>query len=610
MLDRRALLLSGAATLAATAATAAAPKIKPPRISPAVAAMDKLFDAFIAEALDQSPEGVTSLGLDKGKRAYQKSRLNDRSLAGNARVKALNTSQLKRLNTIDRKQLSGLDAINYDVVHFGLQTNEVVNKRYAYGGNGAGVPYVVNQFGGAYSGIPDFLDSQHQIAGKSDAEAYLARLSDFAKTLDGELEVMKHDAGLGVVPPDFVIRSTLKQLSDLRAMTPNKAVLVQSLVRRAREKKIAGDWEKQASALLTGKIYPALDRQIAQFKAWQPKAVHDAGVWRLPDGGQYYTDSILSWTSSTRKPEEIHKLGLDLVAQYASRMDAIMRAQGLTKGTVGQRLRGMYGNPRFTYPNTDAGKEKLIADLNRKVAAISARLPQWFGTLPKTKLIIKRVPKYIEAGQAGGYYNGGSLDGTRPGIYYINLRDTKEQPSWALPTLTYHEGIPGHHLQGTLQNEAPLPLIRKAQFFSAYDEGWALYAEQLADEMGMYKGDPFGEIGYLHDACFRAVRLVVDTGMHAMKWSREQAVKYYTDAIGDPEAAAITEVERYCVWPGQACGYMLGKVTWLEERARAKQALGAKFDIRKFHDAGLLSGSMPLGVLHDRISHYIAEAKG
>jgi uncharacterized protein (DUF885 family) len=606
MLDRRTFLLSGAATLAAASTGLAAPTKPAP--SPTAAAMYKLFDALMAEQLDNNPEGVTYLGLDSGKRAYQKSKLNDRSLAGNARIKARTASALKRLDAIDRRQLSGMDGINYDVVHFGLKARHAADTRFAYGGNGAGVPYVVSQFGGAYSDLPDFLDSQHSIANRADADAYMARLNGFAVTLDQELEVMKHDAGIGAVPPDFVIKSTLKQLGDLRAMKPEKSVLVESVVRRTKEKNIAGDWQKHAEAVVSGKVYPALERQIALFKAWQPKAVHDAGVWRLPKGEQYYTDSILNWTTSTMKPEEIHKLGLDLVAQYSGRINAIMKAQGLTKGTVGQRLRSMY-SAKFSYPNTDAGKAKLIADLNEKVKKITARLPEVFGTLPKTKLVIKRVPKYIEAGQAGGYYNAGSLDGKRPGIYYINLRDTREQPTWALSTLTYHEGIPGHHLQGTLQNETSLPLIRKVLGFSAYSEGWALYAEQLADEIGMYKGDPFGEIGYLHDAMFRAVRLVVDTGMHAKRWSREQAVRYYTDSIGDPEASAITEVERYCVWPGQACAYMLGKVTWLAERARAKKELGARFDIRKFHDAGLLSGEMPLTVLHDTVSRYIASAR-
>jgi uncharacterized protein (DUF885 family) len=290
-------------------------------------------------------------------------------------------------------------------------------------------------------------------------------------------------------------------------------------------------------------------------------------------------------------------------------IDDIMKKNGLTKGTVGERLRGMYKDPKFRYPNTDAGKDKLIADLNEKVKAVRAKLPEWFGTLPKADLIIKRVPKYTEAGAPGGYYNNGSLDGKRPGTYYINLRDTAEVPSWTLPTLTYHEGIPGHHLQLSLQQEADLPMIRKLTFYSSYIEGWALYAEQLAVEMGMYDNDPWGRIGQLHDAMFRGVRLVVDTGMHAMKWSREQATKYYTETLGDPEASAVTEVERYCVWPGQACSYMLGKITWLGARDRAKAALGDRFDIRKFHDAGLLTGAMPLAVLDGTIDRYIEATK-
>ena len=309
------------------------------------------------------------------------------------------------------------------------------------------------------------------------------------------------------------------------------------------------------------------------------------------------------------KPADIHKLGLEIVADHTAKIDAIMKKNGLTKGTVGERLRAMYDDPKFRYPNTDAGKEKLIADLNEKVKAITAKLPKYFGTLPKAELVIKRVPKFIEAGAPGGSYNPGSLDGKRPAIYYINLRDTAEVPSWTLPTLTYHEGIPGHHLQLSLQQEAHLPMIRKLSFFSAYIEGWALYAEQLAVEMGMYEDDQWGHIGQLHDAMFRGVRLVVDTGIHAMKWSREKAIKYYVDALGDQEASATTEIERYCVWPGQACAYMLGKIRWLELRDKAEKELGGKFDIRKFHDAGLLSGAMPLDVLSDVMNGYIKTTK-
>jgi uncharacterized protein (DUF885 family) len=276
---------------------------------------------------------------------------------------------------------------------------------------------------------------------------------------------------------------------------------------------------------------------------------------------------------------------------------------------VGERLRALYDDPRFRYPNTDEAKEKLLADLNAKVAAVTKKLPAWFGTLPKSPLLIKRVPKTTEAGAPGGYYNGAALDGSRPGMYYINLRDTAEVPSWTLPTLTFHEGIPGHHLQISLAQESDLPIIRRVLGFNAYQEGWALYAEQLADEMGMYEGDPLGRIGYLHDALFRGVRLVVDTGLHDLRWSREKTVSYYVGALGDQEASAVTEVERYCVEPGQACSYMVGKLTWLRLRAKARAALGPKFDIRKFHDAALLNGAMPLKVLETVIDAYIARTK-
>jgi uncharacterized protein (DUF885 family) len=338
----------------------------------------------------------------------------------------------------------------------------------------------------------------------------------------------------------------------------------------------------------------------------QKHAVHDAGVWRLPDGEAYYRASLQSWATTDRSPADIHKLGLDVVADCIAQLDMLMKAQGMTKGSVGERLRAMFKDPRFIAPNTDAAKDKIIADLNDKVRAVRAKLPQWFGVLPKAEVIIKRVPKNIEASEPLGYYNNPSLDGKRPGIYWINLRDTREAPSWTLPSVTYHESIPGHHLQLSLQQEAGLPLIRKAAFFSAYIEGWALYAEQLAVEMGMYDQDPMGHIGQLHDAMWRGIRLVVDTGMHAMKWSREQAVRYFADNAGDPDSAVITEVERYCVWPGQACSYMLGKQEFLRQRERAKKALGARFDIRKFHDAMLLEGAVPLSLMGELADRYIA----
>jgi uncharacterized protein (DUF885 family) len=605
MLDRRSVLLSSAAAAAFAAARpafAAAPDGE-------AAKMNKLFDKFMDDVIDQAPEFATSLGIDKGDRAYQKFMVSDRSLAQVDFFKRLNTEQLAALKTVDRAKLTGMDTVNYDVVLYGLEQQEDDNKRFQYGGGGVGSPYILSQLTGSYQQAPDFLDSQHRIETKDDADAYLARLSEFATVLDQEREVAEHDVALGVTPPDFVLSRALEQMTKLRGVEASKSPMVDSVARRAKEKKIEGDYAKTATRLLEQRVYPALDRQIAFLKGLQPKAVHDAGVWRLPDGPAYYAASLEASTTTTMKPEEIHQLGLDVVKDHTARIDAIMQANGLTKGTVGERLRAMYNDPKFRYENTDAGKDKLLADLNVKVQAIRAKLPGWFGVLPKADLIIKRVPKYIEAGAPGGYYNNASLDGSRPGTYYINLRDTAEVPSWTLPTLTYHEGIPGHHLQISISQESPLPLIRKVGGFTAYVEGWALYSEQLADEIGMYEGDPWGKIGQLHDSMFRGVRLVVDSGMHAMKWSREQAVKYYVDTLGDQEASAVTEIERYCVWPGQACSYMVGKLTILRLRDKAKAALGPKFDIHKFHDTVLLSGALPLAVLEKVIDDYIAAAK-
>ena len=610
MLDRRNVLKSGVAAAAVTALSAPLARALPADAgSPSSMAVNKLFDQFMTENLDLSPITATALGIDTGSRAHQRSEVDDNSLAAIARNKALNAKQLGQLRSIDPKPLTGMDAINYEVVLYGLQTSDEANKAFDYGTGGAGSPYVISQLTGIYQQFPDFLDSVQPIENKDDAEAYLARLDKVDLALDRDSDVARHDMALGVTPPDFALDKTLLGLNSLRGTPVAKSTMVDSITRRTKDKNIPGDWQTRATKIVSEKVYAALDRQIALVKDMRKKAVHDAGVWRLPDGRHYYADSVTFWTTSTMSPEEIHKTGLSVVADYTARIDADMNKLGLKGGTVGERLQKMYHDKKFQYPNTDEGKEKLLANLNVKVQKIRALLPKYFAVLPKADLQIKRVPKAIEASQAGGYYNPGSLDGKRPGMYYINLRDTAEQPSFSLPTLTYHEGIPGHHLQGTIQNEAPLPLIRKVSFFSAYIEGWALYSEQFADEIGMYADDPWGRIGYMHDAMFRGVRLVVDSGMHAMKWSREQALKYYIDTLGDPEAAAITEVERYCVWPGQACAYMLGKLSILKNREKAKAALGAKFDIREFHKAILVCGAVPLTVLDKVVDNYIAAAK-
>src|ERR1700761_4450272 len=562
MLHRRQILISGAAAAALTAFVAPLARAA---TGSGGADLNKLFDQFMKENLDISPTGATFLGVDVGDRAKERGEVDDNSLAGYAKQKALTADQLKRLNAFDAKSLSGMDALNYEIIQYGLNQQSTADQRYQYGGTGAGAPYIVSQLTGHHQQFPDFLSSQQPGETKDDADYYMSRLEAVSVLLDNDSDAVRHDVGLGVTPPDFALDKALTQLTALRGVDAGKSTMVDAIASKTKAKNIPGDWEARATKVVAEKIYPALDRQIALLKDLRAKAVHDAGVWRLPQGNQYYADSLRQATTTNFTPEEVHKTGLAVVADYTARIDADMKKLGLTKGTVGERLRGMYQDPKFRYPNTDEGKEKLLADLNVKVQKVRARLPEFYGVLPKADLVIKRVPKATEAGAPGGYYNPGSLDGKRPGMYYINLRDTAEVPSWTLSTLTYHEGIPGHHLQLSIQQETDLPLIRKISGFTAYIEGWALYSEQFADEMGMYADDPWGRIGYMHDAMFRGVRLVVDSGMHAMKWSREQALKYYTDTLGDPQGEAATEVERYCVWPGQACAYMVGKLEILKQ---------------------------------------------
>ncbi len=604
MLQRRSLLLS----LLAAGAWPGLPRRAlaadaPPTESAKLAA---LLDRFAEQALQLHPELATGLGLDTGVHAGLKAKLTDQSAAAIAADHRRTADNLGALRAIDRGKLAALDLANYDTVAFILQSGVDGNAAIPYAGGSLASPYQLNQLSGAYHDMPDFLDIQHAVATGDDAEAYLARLEAIAVVMGEELDQVRHDAAMGVVPPDFVLDKTLAQMKSFLDTPADRATLVMSLVRRAASAGLKADYQGPAAAIYAGKILPALQKQADFLTALRKTAVHDAGIARLPKGAEYYALSLKSYTTSSMTQAEIHQTGLDLVAKLSGSIDATLKAQGYTKGSVGERLAALQADPTMLYANTDAAKEQLIADLNAKVREVQAKLPAWFGKLPKAHVEIRRVPKAIEAGAPGGYYQSGSLDGSRPGVYWINLRDSAEMPRWTLPTLTYHESIPGHHLQGTLTLEMPgLPLIRKMVWFSGYGEGWALYAEQLAVEMGMYEHDPLGAIGQMRDALFRAIRLVVDTGLHAQGWSREKAIGYYVNALGEKPSAATTEVERYCVWPGQACSYMVGKLTWLRVREKARTALGAKFDIRAFHDAALLSGALPLDVLERVVDSYI-----
>jgi uncharacterized protein (DUF885 family) len=604
MLNRRELLSSAAVTVAASALPWAALADQAPD-----AKLAALFDQFFQEGLRRNPEGATQLGLDKGPNADLRAKLRDESAAGVAASKALNAKEIAELKAFDTSSLSPADKLSYDTV---LYTRDSAARIAAFDFGGAGFgpsPYIVSQQTGAYQSVPDFLDTKHRIENAADADAYLSRLEAFAVQLDDNTERMRHDSGLGVVPPDYILDLTLTQLNT--TLQPvDQSLLVTSIARRAKAKGLDASYATKAAAIYTDKIAPALQRQIDQAKALRAHAVHDAGVWQFKDGDAYYAAALHSTTTTNMSPDEVHQFGLDQAKEISARLDGLLKAQGLTKGTVGERIAALSKDPQYLYPDTDAGKVDMIAFCNGRLAAIRPKLPTVFKRVPPYSFEVRRVPVQTEPGAAAAFSQGPAIDGSRPGIVYFNLHHSSDWPRFSLSTTVFHEGLPGHQLEGGLAlSNKNLPLIRKSIGFSGYAEGWALYAEQLSDEIGMYDDDPVSRIGYLKFQLFRAGRCVVDTGLHHMKWSREQAIQYFIELDGDPDTFAAREVERYTVSPGQACSYKLGHSVFVRGRERAKKTLGARYNIMDFHEAVLNCGRVPLDILDGVIDTYIQTTK-
>lgn len=612
MIDRRRFLTaasSGAALIVAGPAFAGMSAARTVGAGSSNAALAAFMDRSFEAQVDAAPETATRLGLDTGARAALKSRLTIPTREYEEKERARIRATRAELGTLDRSSLDAKDAIYYDTIQANL---DAIINTYAipYGQGGWPQVYRVSQGGGAYLNTADFLDTQHTIKTTADAEAYVSRVDDFADVLAAETDRMLEDFALGVVPPDFILNKTIGLQAGMLGTAAGESTLVRSVVRRTGEQSIAGDWRARVEKLVAQRVYPALQRQNDALKAALPTAGHDASVSRLPQGAQYYANSLHYITTTGMSADEIHRVGLEQVADLTARSDALLKAQGLSQGTVGERMAALTANPANVYPNTDEAKIELIAHLNDQMAAMQALLPKAFGHLPKAGVEIKRVPPEIQAGASQGYYNSPSLDGTRPGIYWINLTDTANWPKFTLPTLTYHEAMPGHHLQIALQQEsAAAPKLMNLLFFSSYAEGWGLYAEQLADELGAYDNDPLGRIGFYQSLLFRAVRLVVDTGIHSKGWSRKQAIRYFIANTGRAEGAATSEIERYCAWPGQACAYKVGHNEWVRLREKARAALGDRFDIRGFHDTALAGGGMPLTVLERVVDNWVSTQK-
>ena len=562
---------------------------------------DKAFfdqlDGFTSEILTQKPEAATRLGLDKGEFAFLRGKLSKNTPASLADGNAIIGSIRTRLAKTDRSALSTSAQIRYDTVKYAAERG-IEGIRFAYGGgaiagfSGATGPYELSQQNGAVLSVPNFLVSAHDIRSAADAKAYLARIAAFADAIEQETAGIAAKAEIGVVPPKFIADNALGILKGFRGTPAAEQTLVTNLEEKALKLGLSGYGEK-AAKLIETLVYPALDREITAFSASTSNAPMTASVQRLPDGEAYYAWALRLGTTTTRSARDIHQTGMEQNAEIKARIDMILKAQGLTNGTVGERLSALSRNPKFLYPNSDEGRADLIAYLNQRIDMVRPLMPKFSKLRLKADVIVKRVPPDIQDGAGLGYMSRAAIDGSRPAIYYVNLKSTTLWPRFQLASLTAHEGIPGHAWQLGYLSEHPeeVSSVSSLMGFNAFVEGWALYAEQLIDESGLYDDDPWSRIGYLQAQQFRACRMVVDTGIHAFGWSRDKAVQFLMSESGKSQEASISEIDRYCAYPGQACGYKVGhnEVTRLRDKTRS--ALGRNFDLAAYRAVFDQSGS-------------------
>jgi uncharacterized protein (DUF885 family) len=602
--------------LAALASTAAIPLMsacnREPDHGPSANTTEADALALLGEVADNllrlSPENATSLGIDTGTRSSLRSQLGDRSSQGQQQVANQLRSDLQRVNAFNASGLSHATRTSFEVVR-SAYTKALEGFALPYGdvpvGGWRNTPYVVIQNVGAYLDIPRFLDSDHPIENAADAEAYLARLQSYPKQLDGELARLKAARAVGLIPPAFLIDKALAQMGRSAKNARDGGSVVDSIERRT--KNIPGNWAARARTIATQEVAPAIERQIQELQAQRAIATNDAGIWARPNGEEYYRWALKTSTTTNMSPDAIHEMGRSELQRLHAQMDEILKQLGYSQGSVGERMKALARDRRYQFSEGDKGRAEIMAFIQNRLEWIRSQMPNAFNKVVNPNMEVKRLPPEEEPGAPGAYGGAGSIDGKIPGRFWINLRTTSLHSRYSLADLTFHESIPGHIWQGEYTHD--MPLIRQLLAFNAYSEGWGLYAEQLADELGAYITDPVGRVGYLQSIAFRACRLVVDTGIHAKRWTRDQGVQFFVDVNGSNPLEVASEVDRYCSWPGQACGYKVGHSEINRQRENAQKALGSKYDLKAFNDTMVLGGNVPLDVLAKNVEEYIRTNK-
>ena len=567
-----------------------------------------LLDGAADNLLRLLPESATSLGIDTGARAPLRTQLGDRSAEGQRRIATQLRADLERINAVNTSGLSPKVRTSFEVVR-SAYTTSLEGFALPYGditvGGWRNTPYVVIQNVGAYLDVPRFLDSDHRIENATDAEAYLARLQSYAKQLDGELGRIQAAREAGLVPPAFLIDKALGQLSLSAKNAREGGTVVESIERRT--KSLAGNWAERARTIARQEIAPALERQLHELQEQRRIATNDAGISARPRGEEFYRWALKASTTTNMSPDAVHELGKSELQDLHAQMDRILKEVGYGQGTVGERMKALAKDPRYKFSEGDKGRAEILAFIDNRLAWIRAQMPRAFNKVVNPNMEVKRLPPEEEPGAPGAYGGAGSIDGKIPGRYWINLRTTDLHSKYSLADLTFHEAIPGHIWQGEYTHG--MPRVQQLLAFNAYSEGWGLYAEQLVDELGVYDGEPALQLGYLQSIAFRCCRLVVDTGIHAKRWTRQQGVDFFVLRNGSNPLEVASEVDRYCSWPGQACGYKVGHSTINRLRDKTKAELGAKYSLRAFDDAVVLGGNVPMDVLARNVDDYIARTK-
>jgi uncharacterized protein (DUF885 family) len=604
------LELSRRQTIAALALTTAAPalarvkRLPPPSIGPIEVITEKILARYPESAVYNGTPGA----LDGGSLAR---RFDDYSPDGEAATRAELQSAQKLLAGI--RVVADSDLAKHLPLVSAILANGTRSASFSYGKinpfNFSGhVPYVVSQLTGPHVDGVNWMMEQQSLSTARAVDAWIEKLVGLGSSMTGLIDKIRADAAGGCTPPRALIEKTIPILDALLEGNAAHQPLLRAFSARmeaaglsVRIRQIA---RRRAIMAIKRSARPAYAKLRAELLTMLVGARTEAGVWALPEGEAFYAANVRSLGDTMLSPAEIHQVGLDEVARISSEMNVLLAQRGMAQGSIGARMMALAKDPANQFPDSDAGREALLSYVRAKVrdaeSLYSDLLPMEL--IPRQSLLVKRVPEATQASAPGGYYDGPSLDGTRPGTYWINLRDMSAVAKLRLPTLSYHEGVPGHHTQGSIAAAlGEVPILVKIASFNAYAEGWALYSEQLMAELGVYKDDPIGNLGRLQDELFRAVRLVVDTGLHSKRWTREEAIAWMLKATGVAESRVTAEIERYMAWPGQALGYKLGQLRLLSFRERAKTKLGKRFDVRTFHAGILGGGAMPLDLVESRL---------